>query len=91
MSKKNPKEVVEKEMPEFVSEVVSLSQEELNARLAQLAKDREAVNEAKEQDEELQKARTAKSELEAPYRESVNTIQLKSKYIIGILKDRGQS
>ena len=42
--KVNFKEKCQKDMPEFVAEVDASSVEQLDARLAQLAKDIEAVN-----------------------------------------------
>jgi len=89
-TKKSVEQVVQEEMPEFAAEVASLSKEELNARLAQLAKDSEAVEQAKDGDQELEGARALASELAAPYRDGKKAIRTKSKYIISLLKDRGQ-
>lgn len=89
--KVNFKEKVQKDCPEFVAEVESASVEQLDARLAQLAKDIEAVNDAKEADEELEMAREKASQLAAPYSESRKALQTKSRYIVELLKDKGQS
>ena len=70
MAKKTDKQVVETEMPEFVAEVSVLSEQELNMRLAQLSKDIEAVNEAKQADEELESTKITVRELNAPYQEA---------------------
>lgn len=83
-------EKFEKEYPEFVSEAQSLDDSQLDARLAQLAKDGAAVDEAKEADEGLTQAREALSQLSAPYRDSKKAIKLKVKYIISILEARGK-
>lgn len=93
MNKPKPsfKEKVQKEQPEFVAEVESASVEQLDARLAQLAKDIEAVNDAKEADEELEQAREKASQLAAPYSESRKALQAKSRYIVELLKDKGAS
>lgn len=84
------KEKVQKEMPEFVGEVNSLSPEQLDARLAQLAKDMESVHESQEADEELEQARERASELNAPYRDSKKAISMKSRYIVELLKEKGK-
>jgi len=86
---KSLEQQVKEEMPEFVSEVASASTEQLDARLAQLAKDLEAVNDAKEADEELKEARETASAMAQPYRDAKKHIALKSRYIVSLLKDRG--
>lgn len=80
---------VEKELPEFVNEVAGLSVDDLNGRLSQLAKDFEAVEEAKEADEALQEARNTAKELGAPYRDGKKAIRLKSGYIVALIKEKG--
>ena len=87
--KKNVNEIVQKEMPEFAGEVAGLSVEQLDARLAQLAKDAEATDEAKDADQELAEAREAAKQMAAPYREAKAAIGLKSKYIVGLIKEKG--
>lgn len=82
-------EKVQKEMPEFAAEVANLSSDQLDERLAQLAKDAEAIETAKEEDEGLEEARAKAVELTAPYRDGKKAIRLKSRYIIGLLKDKG--
>ena len=88
-SKRSLEEEVKERMPEFVDEVVSLSVDDLNARLSRLAKDNEANEEAKEEDDELTEARELVTELSAPYREAKKFIRLRSKYIIQLLKEKG--
>lgn len=80
---------VVKELPEFVEEVASLSVEQLNDRLAQFAKDSEAVDDAKEADEALAEAREVAAQLAAPYADSKKVLKLKTRYIIGLIKDKG--
>lgn len=89
---KPPKSVVEtvqKEFPEFAAEVESLQTEDLNARIARLAKDNQEVQDAKEADEGLEIAKAVTAERSAPYREAKRAISLKVRYIINLLKDRG--
>lgn len=89
MAKLDLKLKVEKEMPEFTGEVAGLSVEELNARLSQLAKDFEAVEEAKQADEELESLQAASREAAAPYRDGKKAIRLKSGYIVSLIKEKG--
>lgn len=81
------KEQVEKDMPEFANEVSGLSEEQLNNRLAQLAKDSDAVNEAKKADEGLEVAKAEVTALAAPYKDALSALKVKTKYIIGLLKE----
>lgn len=82
---------VQKDYPEFADEIHSLSSDELNGRLARMAKDLEIVEDEKEADEKLNETRAALAELAGPYRDSKKAIKLKSKYIIALLKERGES
>lgn len=85
----NIQEKVQKELPDFASEVAALSVEDLNQRLNQCAKDFEANEDAKEADEALEQARLAASELAAPYRDCKKVIRLKSRYIVSLIKEKG--
>ncbi len=87
MAKMNLADKVNKEFPEFSAEVSSLSSSDLNARLAQLAKDLEANEDAKEADDALQTAKAGVKEMGAPYRELKQASRLKSRFIISILKE----
>lgn len=87
--KKSLSEKVHKEMPEFADAVAGLSVEELDARLAQIAKDIEAVQESKEADEKLEQARAVAAEAAAPYSDSKKALKLKTSYIIGLIKEKG--
>lgn len=87
--KKSLQEKIQAEMPEFVGEVSALSSDQLNGRLAKLAKDAEANEQAKEDDEELEEAHTHASELGAPYRDAKKALRLKTRYIISLLKEKG--
>lgn len=89
--KKSVTETVQKEMPEFASEVAALESTDLNARLAQLAKDLVAVSDAQEGDDGLADAKANATELGAPYRDAKKTIRLKSRYLVQLLKVRGES
>lgn len=88
---KSLEQQVKEDLPEFAQEVASASTEQLDARLAQLAKDLETVNEAKEADDDLVEARDVAKGLAQPYRDAKKHIALKSRYIVGLLKDRGKA
>ena len=88
-SKKSVAETVQKELPDFAAEVEALSQEQLDDRLAALAKSLEEVQDAQDADEALETARETARDLAAPYRESKNVLRLKSRYIVGLSRDRG--
>jgi hypothetical protein len=87
--KKNLEETIHAEYPEFYSEVLSLSADELNTKLATLSKHAEESENAKEDDEELKEAKALASELGAPYRDAKKALRLKSKFVIKTLKDKG--
>jgi len=87
--KKTLADIIREEYPEFFDEVQALSVEELNTRLATLAKNAEEVEESKENDEELRAAKATASELAAPYRDAKNAIRKKNKFVISLIKDKG--
>jgi superfamily II RNA helicase len=89
MAKKDIKMVVEKKYPDFADTVLGLSVEDLEKRLSTYAKERDNVREAKENDEKLEEIANLKSELEAPYKDATKAIDLKSRYIIQLIKDKG--
>jgi uncharacterized small protein (DUF1192 family) len=88
--KKTLEEKIQKDNPEFAAEVAGLSVDELNKRLALLAKDAEAVSESKEADEELENTRALLTQLTAPYRDAQKSIRLKSRFVISLIKDKGE-
>lgn len=83
------KQKIEKELPEFVNEVAGLSVDDLNLRLSRLAKDYEAIEEAKEADEGLADARETSRALAAPYSDGKKVIRKKSSYIVALIKEKG--
>lgn len=90
--KKAPKTLadqVKESNPEFFDTVQGLSVDDLNGRLASLAKDAETVEDTKENDEDLKQAKAEASELAAPYRDAKKAIRMKSKYVISLIKDKG--
>lgn len=75
--------------PEYVEEVAGLSVEQLDARLAALAKGLEAVDEAKENDEELQRLSEEYKNASDAYTDAKKASRLKSRYVIGLIRDKG--
>lgn len=88
-SKKSLDEKMKEEQPEFVGEVIGLSVDQLNARLAELAKAAEWNEQAKEDDEDLAEKQAAAAEAGAQYRDAKKAIRLKSRYLIKLIQDKG--
>jgi hypothetical protein len=86
---KSLEEKVQSEFPEFVETVMGLNVQELEKRLSDYAKNRHEVQESKKNDEALKEIASQKSEMEAPYRDALNAIELKSKYIIKLIEEKG--
>lgn len=88
-AKKSLEDKVREEFPEFYEECQGLASGDLNNRLAQLSKDLDAVEDAKEADEGLAAAQSEATQLGAPYRDAKKALKLKTKFIIRTLKDQG--
>lgn len=82
-------EKVRKEHPDFVEEVVGLSVEQLNERLAVHAKNIAGIEDAKEADEVLAEASEALTQMRAPYAEAKKVINQKTRFIIELIKEKG--
>lgn len=89
MAKKDVKLEVQKKYPDFAEAVDGLAVNDLENRLLNYAKERENVRAAKEADEKLEEVCSLKSELEGPYKDSQKAIDLKSRYIIALIKEKG--
>lgn len=86
---KTVQEKVQAEYPEFVESVLGLSVEQLEKRLSDYAKNRDEVEESKKADEELETAKAVCAEMAAPYNDALKAINLKSKYIVALVKEKG--
>jgi hypothetical protein len=75
--------------PEFADEVSGLSVADLESRLASLAKHAEEISVAKEESEALKDARARLAELSGPFNDGLKAVKLKTKYIIGLIKEKG--
>jgi trehalose/maltose hydrolase-like predicted phosphorylase len=87
--KKSLRETVEEQHQDWVSTVQSLSVEELDKMILRYAKYREEIKEAREKDEELNRAKEIVKELGAPYRENLKINEQKTKYLIMLLGEKG--
>ena len=97
--KKNVREKVEKQFPEFVQEVSSLGLPDLERRLSTCAKQMEEVQsvlDCSSEDPAHQKAVTAISstkevlkEMTGPFTDCKKALRLKTKYLIETIKDKG--
>lgn len=87
--KKTIQEIVQKAHPDFTGEVDRLGLQELEKRLNTLAKGAEENEEAKENDEDLERAQAEATEMAAPYREYKKANRLKTRYVISLIKERG--
>jgi hypothetical protein len=90
-SKKSLKQKVQELYPDFAGDVDSLPVELLEKRLTTYAKRAEEIEEAKENDGELERTRELLSELGAPYRDGRKEVRYKSRYLITLIKERGGS
>ncbi len=86
--KKALKEKVQELFPDFASEVDGLPVETLEKRLNTYAKRAEEIEEAKENDEELERTKELLAELGAPYRDGKKEVRYKSRYLIALIKER---
>jgi hypothetical protein len=87
--KKNLRQVVEEQHSDWASTVQGLSIEELDNMILRYAKYREEIKEFREKDEELNKAKELVKELNAPYRENLKINEMKTKYLIMLLGEKG--
>jgi hypothetical protein len=87
--KKTVRQQVEEQFQEWTDSVQGLSVSDLDSMILRYAKYREEIKDAKEKDETLQKTKELIKELSAPYRESLKANELKTKYLITLLGEKG--
>lgn len=87
--KKSFKEVVEKEYPEFVNDVVGLNLSDLESRISTYAKESEKVSEEKANNPTILDAKAELSLLLGPYKDTQKALRLKMKYLISLVKEKG--
>ena len=80
---------LKEKQPTFLDELAGLNVKQLEERLLNLAKGRQDILNAQEQDEQLKQAKEAVKELQAPYRESLSLTDLKMRYVAELIKEKG--
>lgn len=80
----------QKEYPDFVAGVESLTSDQLKARVVQLQQFLEESEAAKENDDALKQARAQLTEYGAPYRDVKKAVKIKTKYLIELLSEKGE-
>ncbi len=87
---KGPKDPYEDLDGDFKDAVSSMKDEEIRARIAKVAMDQQALEEAKKNDEDLKQRQDAVKVAMEPYREGKKACQLRIKFCRMVLDSRGQ-
>lgn len=87
--KKSFKEQVQEMYGEWTDGLNTLSVEELDKMILRYAKHREEVKEDRKNNERLNELAELKKELEAPYRDSLKAIDIKTRYLLTLLAEKG--
>lgn len=74
---------------EFKEEVDTLSIATLEARITKMQKDLDESEEHRKNNEALIQVKNEKAELEGPYNDVKKAVQVKTKYIIELIKEKG--
>lgn len=80
---------VQKEFPEFTSEVAGLDVQALKNRIATYARELSESEDCKDNDEELKNTQSELKELNAPYREVKKAVATKTRYLLSMIKEKG--
>lgn len=88
-SNKNVKTKIEKEHPTFVELVQGMSVKQLEDHIVKLTKDLEKNEKDKEDNQKLQDVAELKKELLEPYQFVKKATQLKLRYIVGLIEEKG--
>lgn len=73
----------------FVDEMIGAQADKLKDKVVSLAKYEEEILEAKKADTDLSRILEEKSTAEATYKEALSGIKLKRKYVLALLKEKG--
>lgn len=74
----------------FKEEVDRLDSQQIKNRISQLQQCLSESEDHKENNDELKQLREQKSNLEAPYREVRQAVATKTKYLVELLKEKGE-
>lgn len=80
---------IQKDFPEFYDSVQSLSVEELSEKLKNHAKHREETLVAQENCTPLNEAKEKVKELNAPFKDTLSALKVRSKYLYYLMKEKG--
>jgi hypothetical protein len=75
---------------EFKDAVAAMATEDINKKISDVAKNQEAVDEAKKADPQLAEAKEAVKVAGAGYKEATKMNRLRIQYAMRVLGDRGQ-
>ena len=76
--------------PQFLENIQSAAKENLDGKIVELTKYQEEISEAKKADPDLQRLQEQVRFANAGYRETQGAIKLKIKYVVELLKSKGQ-
>ena len=80
---------VEKELPEFTAEVAGLDVQAIKNRIANYAKELEDSEQHKENNQELADAQAEVTTLAGPYKDVRKAVRMKTRYLLGLMKEKG--
>ncbi len=80
---------VEKEMPEFYTEVVGLGIQDLKNRIATYTKELDESEEHRKANDDLKSAKAEVKELNGPYNDVKKAVHLKNKFLVSLIKEKG--
>jgi hypothetical protein len=83
------RETIDKKYPEFAGMVDGLALSDLEAKISTYAKEAEKVKDAKKVDEALISAKNTVTEYAGPYNDASTAINLKIRYLISLVKEKG--
>jgi predicted methyltransferase len=75
----------------FTSEVYALSQEQLNAKLSEMAKTQTETEDAKSKDTDLKSKQEQAKEAGKVYGEIFKALKMKRQFVIQVLQERGKA
>ena len=80
---------VEKDYPEFVSAVETLSGEDLERRILDYAKEQERIDEELDSNEVIKSIKENLKEIRAPFIDCKKAVKNKMRYLMALHEDRG--
>ena len=81
---------VEKDYPEFVDAINTLSGNDLEKRILEYAKEQERIDEELSNNEVIKTIKENLKETRTPFVDAKKAVKLKMRYLMALLDDRGQ-